>query len=126
MTTAKPASRLARWLILLSNYEFDIEYRPGRVNSNADALSRLIKEDEADEDTEPPGFQVNVLRLGESRPTESQEKDRVISWLKKVIEKVRNKIRNSYPASKEINSFTRSFHHPEGCDVVSIDFTLWY
>ena len=87
MTTAKPASRLARWLILLSNYEFDIEYRPGRVNSNADALSRLVKTDETDVEAEPPLFQVNVLRLGECRPTESQEEDRVIFWLKEILEK---------------------------------------
>ena len=34
-----PASRLARWRIKLSEYEYDIAYKPGRVNSNADALS---------------------------------------------------------------------------------------
>ena len=59
MNTAKPASRLARWLILLSNYEFDIDYRPGRVNSNADALSRLVKTDEPDVEIDPPGFQIH-------------------------------------------------------------------
>ena len=34
-----PASRLARWRIELSEYEYDIAYKPGRVNSNADSLS---------------------------------------------------------------------------------------
>ena len=35
-----PASRLARWWIKLSEYEYDIAYKHARVNSNADALSR--------------------------------------------------------------------------------------
>ncbi|MES9884337.1 MAG: reverse transcriptase domain-containing protein [Sedimenticola sp.] len=32
--------QLARWLEILSAYQFKIEYRPGRVHSNCDALSR--------------------------------------------------------------------------------------
>ena len=35
-----PASRLARWRIKLSKFEYDIAYKPERVNSNADTLSR--------------------------------------------------------------------------------------
>ena len=35
-----PASRLARWRIKSSEYEYDIAYKPGRVNSSAGALSR--------------------------------------------------------------------------------------
>lgn len=33
-------SRLARWQTELFEYEYDIVYKPGKVNSNADALSR--------------------------------------------------------------------------------------
>lgn len=33
-------SRLARWKIKLQEYDYDIKYKPGRVNANADALSR--------------------------------------------------------------------------------------
>ena len=41
-----------RWSIELSLYEFNIKYRPGRLNQNADALSRIcdhvnmVKQDE--------------------------------------------------------------------------------
>lgn len=35
-----PANRLVHWRLSLGNYEYKIQYKPGRVNSNADALSR--------------------------------------------------------------------------------------
>jgi hypothetical protein len=33
--------RLERWKIMLSEYDFDIQYRKGSTNANADALSRI-------------------------------------------------------------------------------------
>ena len=35
-----PNSRLGRWKIKLSEYEYEIVYKPGKINANADALSR--------------------------------------------------------------------------------------
>lgn len=35
-----PCSRLLRWRLKLEEYEYTIQYKPGKVNSNADALSR--------------------------------------------------------------------------------------
>ena len=35
-----PEGQLARWLEVLSAYDFTIEHRAGRIHSNADALSR--------------------------------------------------------------------------------------
>jgi len=36
-----PSGIYARWIARLEEYEFDIIYRPGRKNQNADALSRM-------------------------------------------------------------------------------------
>ena len=36
----EPKGRIARWIELLSEYDFSIEYRPGTKHANADALSR--------------------------------------------------------------------------------------
>lgn len=41
LKTSNPTGILARWIIILSEYEYDIKYRSGRVNQSADFLSRL-------------------------------------------------------------------------------------
>ncbi len=37
----EPKGRLARWILALREYDFEIKHRPGRQHSNADTLSRL-------------------------------------------------------------------------------------
>lgn len=39
--TSNPTGIIARWIVTLSEYEFDIKYRPGRVKESADFMSRL-------------------------------------------------------------------------------------
>ena len=50
--------RYARWKALLSEFDLEIKTRPGRVNSNADALSRIKIEEGSREviDDEPEHF----------------------------------------------------------------------
>ena len=40
MSFREPADQMARWLEMLSQFNFDMEYRAGKSHSNADALSR--------------------------------------------------------------------------------------
>ena len=35
------SARLQRWALLLSAYDYDIQYRPGKKHANADTFSRL-------------------------------------------------------------------------------------
>lgn len=37
----EPNSKLIRWRLLLSEYDYEIIYKKGKINSNADALSRI-------------------------------------------------------------------------------------
>ena len=41
LTTAKLDATGHRWLAALSTFNFNIKYRPGKNNADADALSRL-------------------------------------------------------------------------------------
>jgi len=41
MSVKDPGSRLLRWRIQLEEYDYEIVYKPGVQNSNADALSRI-------------------------------------------------------------------------------------
>ncbi|XP_062526266.1 uncharacterized protein LOC134199436 [Bombyx mori] len=36
-----PGSRLVRWRLILEEFEYDIKYKKGKLNTNADALSRF-------------------------------------------------------------------------------------
>ena len=40
MTSDKLTGKLARWALILQEYDFTIQYRPGVTNANADGLSR--------------------------------------------------------------------------------------
>lgn len=40
MNLKEPSGRLARWILELQQYEFEIRYRKGALNKVADALSR--------------------------------------------------------------------------------------
>ena len=41
MSFREPVDQMARWLQILSQFDFKIEHRPGRKHGNADALSRV-------------------------------------------------------------------------------------
>lgn len=46
MNAKIPKGRRARWVMELQQYRFEIIHRSGKENKNADALSRLLKEEE--------------------------------------------------------------------------------
>lgn len=40
MNVKDPGSRLVRWCLALEEYTYVIKYKPGKINNNADCLSR--------------------------------------------------------------------------------------
>jgi len=64
MSVKDPGSRLLRWRIKLEEYDYEIVYKPGSQNANADALSRisaLKKEGDASEEIDPD-LKIKILR----------------------------------------------------------------
>ena len=36
-----PHPKIARWIISLHEYDFEVQYRPGKLHTNADTMSRI-------------------------------------------------------------------------------------
>jgi hypothetical protein len=65
-----PSSRLIRWRLLLEEYDFEVVYKPGKQNVNADSLSRYPE--------------VNLNELGDLPPTVMLEKDRKLKIIREM------------------------------------------
>lgn len=50
MNVSDPSGRLIRWSLRLSEFDFEVKYKKGRINTQADALSRLETKGETSED----------------------------------------------------------------------------
>lgn len=61
LTIEDPIGHLMRWLIRLAKYNFEVRYRKGKANTQADALSRLHTEGETirDENDDIPTFVID-------------------------------------------------------------------
>ena len=73
-STKDPAPRLARWIIRMSNFDFEIDYKPGKENQNADALSRLSANDSDNEGKETnEDIMINYMFEESQYETENSE-----------------------------------------------------
>ncbi|KAI3370606.1 hypothetical protein L3Q82_007175 [Scortum barcoo] len=61
LSTAKLSAVGHRWLSALSTYDFDVQYRPGRHNIDADLLSRNMPDESAEEWTTIPQLGVRSI-----------------------------------------------------------------
>ena len=70
-------AKLGRWALQLQNYNFDVVYREGKNNKNADAISRIpyppTPEDTSHDEDDVPVFQVSSLE------TDSPDKSDMIT-----------------------------------------------
>ena len=66
------AARIQRWSLFLSNYQYELVYRSGNENANADALSRLPLPGTNKTEEDRNCFGINLLQLDNS-PVRSKE-----------------------------------------------------
>ena len=84
-----PRGQVARWLERLSDFDFEVEHRPGQSHGNADGLSRLAWESttlaEQDEDAVLiQSINVELLSRESMKATLKQDPvlSQVVNWLK--------------------------------------------
>lgn len=93
----EPNSRLIRWKIKLSEYEFDIEYVKGKDNKVADFLSRLENDNDDCED-----FEINSLfEISCERPMINGQSDNEVHNTFYTSESIVNKYRTQIRILKE-------------------------
>jgi transposase InsO family protein len=59
MSLKEPNSKLVRWRLKLEEFNYEIEYKPGKINNNADALSRIPIEINVNEDNDSTGATIH-------------------------------------------------------------------
>jgi len=78
--------QLARWIESLQNYQLNIEYRPGRIHDNADALSRVNCKNSCPCNQGDPQI-VMAISSSTNDLKDEQRKDPSIAWIVDCIER---------------------------------------
>ena len=89
------SARVTRWALLLSGYEYSVQYKPGKELANADGLSRLPLSDVCQEDATPTEL-INLIEHLNSTPISVSE---IIKWAyrDKTLLRMRHLIRHGWP-----------------------------
>ena len=86
-----PAPRLARWLLRVREFDFELVYRDGKQNGNADALSRWLLDENlpdnfiTEANTEEPGIVINAIFFQQVDSNEMQKEDEDITRFKEYL-----------------------------------------
>ena len=110
MNVKDVTGRLAKWALLLQQYNFDIIYRPGCQNGNADALSRCPY----------PNTNLNALQQCDPEMGEIREKQRKDLALSEIIGYIQH---NSFPSN---DAKARRILLRSDCFYISQDSLLYH
>lgn len=89
------SARIQRWAVILSAYSYQLEYREGRKNGNADGLSRLPRSTTLGE-VPIPEENIMLLDYLDQAPVTHQE---IARWTKKdkLLKQVLDYVKNGWP-----------------------------
>ena len=101
------SARIQRWALTLSAYNYKIQYKPGKDNSNADVLNRLPLPDCPSTET-LPGETIFLLDTLQSSPVNASQ---IQIWTNNdpVLARVRNMIQKgwTYTSDEELKPYQR-------------------
>ena len=105
------ASRLQRWAIILSDYTYNIQYKPTKEHGNADTLSRFpVTNDDCFEKEQSLELVVNLVQTNqlEKFPIKAEDIQKVTKE-DEVLSKVCEYIQKGWPAHKKM--FQKKYSH---------------
>ena len=116
---ARAAARVLRWAILLSGYNYELKYRPGEANGNADALSRLPL-DARNGEVSQKVVSVAMMELVKAPVTEKEVRDQsrvdpVLSLVIRLVLEGRSKVDCENESLKPFLSRLSEFTSEGGC-----------
>ena len=83
LTICEPSGRLMRWRLRLAEFDFNVQYKRGKLNQQADALSRLrtMAETIDDDSEEIPTFLITDSQqlTNEEESTQHEEEEDILS-----------------------------------------------
>ena len=95
-TPQMAAARIQRWALILAAYTYNIQYKEGSQNANADAFSRLPLSD-TPTSTPVPGETILLMELLENTPVRAEE---IKKWTRRSpgLARVLNFIKQGWPS----------------------------
>jgi len=117
------SSRMARWQMLLSSYQYDIIHKAGKQHGNADGLSRLPLQSEERDDQEDVA-QINLVNAIDNSPVTAEElKTKFIK--DRVLVKVRHCLQDGWPAKTSLEENLQTFYAKRDELSVEDGLVLW-
>jgi hypothetical protein len=122
MTPPMAAAQIHRWALILSAYDYAIQYKEGIQNANADALSRLPLPDTPGS-TPVPEETILLMELLETTPIRAEQ---VKNWTKRtpILARVLKFIKQGWPSKCPDGEFQPYFQRRDELSVQD-DCILW-
>lgn len=117
------ASRLQRWAIYLSNFQFEIKHVKGIDNGCADALSRLTYKNNV-EDTSNEYSYLNFIKNNFSRPIRAADVA-IESNKDPILSKIINYVRNGWAEITDDNAEMRNYYEKRHSLSLDENVLMW-
>ena len=109
MSMAKPPQKLSRWLLTIGEFDFELQFRAGKENANADAMSRWLATEDEDKEGEEPTYNTDVVVnfIIKNKITKDRKSHKVVIKHINAIFLAANEFNNEQSKDKSINELKK-------------------